>query len=266
MIKNILDGYVFNKNRQDELFSYADPLQVATKLKEPVSCLLCALFAYGNAKLIVKFLNSLDFSLLDETEKEITKSITTHKYRFQNTKDVQNIFITLSRLKKDLDIEHILKKGFENGGMCYAINELIKEIYKLNPYKTDGYEFFFARPFDKEPSSPYKRYNMYLRWMVRDTDIDLGIFKSLDKSELLIPLDVHTHRVSLSLGLVKRKTYDFKAVLELTNKLRTFDKNDPIKYDFALYRIGQSGELKNVISMINKQNFIDDLDKVAVLN
>ena len=83
--------------------------------------------------------------------------------------------------------------------------------------------------------------------MVRDTDIDLGLFKNLPKSELLMPLDVHTHRVSLNLGLIKRKSYDFAAVSELTQKLRKFDANDPIKYDFALYRIGQSGELENII-------------------
>ena len=88
---------------------------------------------------------------------------------------------------------------------------------------------------------------MYLRWAVRDTDIDLGLFKSLPKSELLIPLDVHTHRVSLALGLISRKSYDFNAVLQLTKKLAQFDPQDPIKYDFALYRIGQSGELAKIL-------------------
>ena len=91
---------------------------------------------------------------------------------------------------------------------------------------------------------------MFLRWMVRDSDIDLGLFKSLPKSKLLIPLDVHTHRVSLNLGLISRKSYDFRAVRELTDKLCEFDTADPIKYDFALYRIGQSGELAQILSEI----------------
>ena len=141
-----------------------------------------------------------------------------------------------------------MKKGFErNGLMQEGVNELIKFIYSLNPYRSDGYEFFFGRAYEDRPNSPYKRYNMFLRWMVRDTDIDLGLFKNLPKSELLMPLDVHTHRVSLNLGLIERKSYDFAAVSELTQKLRKFDANDPIKYDFALYRIGQSGELENII-------------------
>ena len=65
-----------------------------------------------------------------------------------------------------------------------------------------------------------------------------------------MPLDVHTHRVSLNLGLISRKSYDFKAVRELTDKLCEFDPTDPIKYDFALYRIGQSGELTEILNKI----------------
>jgi len=56
---------------------------------------------------------------------------------------------------------------------------------------------------------------------------------------LIIPLDTHTFNVSLRLGLLTRKTYDLKASLELTAKLREFDESDPIKYDFAIYRLGQ---------------------------
>ena len=98
---------------------------------------------------------------------------------------------------------------------------LLNLFYGLNSYRSDGYEFFFGKSFEKEPQSPYKRYNMYLRWMVRDSDIDLGLFKNLPKDRLLMPLDVHTHRVSFKiLGLINRKSYDFKAVMELTKKLR----------------------------------------------
>ena len=230
-LKALLEAHVLVKNTDIGLFTAADPLQVATKFKEPNIALICALFAYGNAKLIVKFLNSLKFSLLDEGEKTIALNLQNFKYRFQSCEDVRQIFITLSRLKKDGDIEALVKKGFErNDLMQEGVNELIKFIYSLNPYRSDGYEFFFGRAYE-----------------VRDTDIDLGLFKNLPKSELLMPLDVHTHRVSLNLGLIKRKSYDFAAVSELTQKLREFDANDPIKYDFALYRIGQSGELENII-------------------
>jgi uncharacterized protein (TIGR02757 family) len=85
----------------------------------------------------------------------------------------------------------------------------------------------------------YKRYMMYLRWMVRKDALDMGLWSKIDKKDLLMPLDTHTFQVSRRLGLLNRKTYDMKASIELTDTLRTFDVTDPIKYDFALYRLGQ---------------------------
>ena len=82
---------------------------------------------------------------------------------------------------------------------------------------------------------------MFLRWVVRKDCLDLGLWESVKTQDLLLPLDTHTFRISKNLGLLKRKTYDFKAVLEVSAMLRKFDRNDPIKYDFALYRIGQLG-------------------------
>jgi uncharacterized protein (TIGR02757 family) len=75
--------------------------------------------------------------------------------------------------------------------------------------------------------------------MVRSDNLDMGLWKRVDKKDLLIPLDTHTFKVSQKLGLLKRKSYDLKAVLELTENLKKFDKSDPVKYDFAIYRIGQ---------------------------
>lgn len=253
-LKEILDEHLTSKNTIANLYSQADPLQIASKFKDPFIALICALFAYGNAKMIVKFLNSLDFDMLNLSDDEIRKEFKSKKilYRFQNSSDVSEIFITIKRLK-EYDLQGILLDGFNKRSlMVDAINELIAQIYKLNLYKSDGYEFFFGRGFDKEPKSPYKRYNMWLRWMVRDSDIDLGLFKNLPKSELILPLDTHTHRVSLELGLCDRKSYDYKAALCITSNLKIFDSSDPVKYDFALYRIGQSKELERVKSRLNK--------------
>lgn len=246
-LKNLLDFHANLKNCNENLSNFADPLQVAKKHKDPNIALICALFAYGNAKMIVKFLNSLNFDLLNESEDEIRKFYTSHKYRFQNIFDVKEIFITHKRLKQEGSIEEIILKGMKNStNIIDGINELMKFIYSLNKYRSFGYNFYFGSVFTT-PNSPYKRYNMFLRWMVRNSDIDLGLFKSIDKKNLLIPLDTHTHKVALKLGLISRKSYDFKAVIELTQKLREFDKNDPIKYDFALYRLGQSKEIDTLI-------------------
>jgi uncharacterized protein (TIGR02757 family) len=96
----------------------------------------------------------------------------------------------------------------------------------------------------KHIASPYnnsscKRLNMFLRWMVRDDGIvDFGIWKTIDKKHLFIPLDIHVHRVARKLGLLQREKSDWKAVVELTTNLRTLDPSDPVKYDYALFGLG----------------------------
>lgn len=88
-----------------------------------------------------------------------------------------------------------------------------------------------------------KRVNMALRWLVRDDGIvDMGVWKSIPKSKLNIPLDVHVGNTARDLGLLTRKADDRKAVEELTAKLREFRPEDPAYYDYALFGIGVNGK------------------------
>ena len=80
-----------------------------------------------------------------------------------------------------------------------------------------------------------KRMNMFLRWMIRKGPVDLGLWDFMQPKDLLIPLDVHVARVSREMGILTRKSNDFKSVIELTLKLRDFCPEDPIKYDFAMF-------------------------------
>lgn len=93
--------------------------------------------------------------------------------------------------------------------------------------------------------STCKRLNMFLRWMVRKDDkgVDFGIWDKISTEQLLIPLDVHVERVARRLGLLTREKADWRAVLELSETLRSFDKNDPVKYDFALFGMGVIGDI-----------------------
>lgn len=88
--------------------------------------------------------------------------------------------------------------------------------------------------------SAAKRLLMFLRWMVRNDGrgVDFGLWKSIDPAHLMCPLDVHSGRVARKLGLLKRKANDWKAVTELTEKLKQFDPADSVKYDFALFGLG----------------------------
>ena len=217
-----------------------DPLVVASKYKDENISLICALFAYGNAKSIVKFLNTLDFSLLDKDDEKIENCLQGHYYRFQSNQDVIEFFKTIKLLKQTCSLESKFYAGYKHhNNVMDGLASLISVMYDINPYRSKGYEFLLGKIPTGKVSSAYKRWHMYLRWMVRKDNLDFGLWKSVATKDLLVPLDTHTFQVSRRLGLIKRKSYDFKAVLELTQSLREIDPTDPVKFDFALYRIGQ---------------------------
>jgi len=248
-LKELLDIEVNSRNTNFELsYEKPDPLLVAKRQNDDFAILLCALFAYGNAKLIVKFLDSLDFSLLNESEEKIKKELREHYYRFQNSTDVIMAFKTFRRLKQENSLENIFYEAYKKDNcVLEGIDEVIKRIYLVSNYKTRGFNFLVSNLFKRDKkgfikevgNSAYKRWNMFLRWMVRDDNLDLGRWKNINKKDLILPLDTHTFNVSLKLGLLNRKTYDLKSAILITQKLKEFDKSDPIKYDFAIYRLGQ---------------------------
>jgi uncharacterized protein (TIGR02757 family) len=122
------------------------------------------------------------------------------------------------------------------------------------PALTGFHRIFFSLPHapartrkhvaTPERNSTCKRLNMFLRWMVRHDGrgVDFGLWKNIKPAQLLIPLDVHVERVARSLGLLERKQTDWRAVLELTARLRQLAPQDPVKYDFALFGMGVLGK------------------------
>ena len=122
-----------------------------------------------------------------------------------------------------------------NNGISHAIGNFRKEFLLTSHQKRS--EKHIADPFS---GSSAKRINMFLRWMVRNDSrgVDFGIWKQIDPSALICPLDVHVGNVARKLGLLTRKANDWKAAEELTTSLRKFDPSDPVKYDFALFGLG----------------------------
>ena len=241
-VKLLLDEEVLARNNASEIsLDKPDPLLIASKYNDETIALVCALFAYGNAKLIVKFLQSLDFSLLEVSDNEIQKSLSSHYYRFQNTEDITTLFMALKRLKDVDSIENIFYEGYKKEeNVLDGLWKFIETLKSVLPHKSRGYDFLVGSvPNKMSGMGTYKRYMMYLRWMVRKDALDMGLWSKIDKKDLIMPLDTHTFKVSQRLGLLKRKTYDMKASIELTQSLKKFDSLDPIKYDFALYRLGQ---------------------------
>lgn len=128
-----------------------------------------------------------------------------------------------------------------------ALTAFVREIRSVSPRPVTGRaretaDFRFLLP-SPEDGSACKRWNLYLRWMVRrDDGIDCGCWPEVGTRRLIVPLDVHLHRVSLRLGLTRRRTPDWKTACEVTERLRRFDPVDPVKYDFGLCHLGIVGD------------------------
>ncbi|MDP1784904.1 MAG: TIGR02757 family protein [Sulfuricurvum sp.] len=244
-LKARLDAEVALRNCAGELsVEKPDPLMIARQGGDECHALTCALFAYGNVQSIVSFLESLDPQWIDAEEGDVFQLTKGKYYRFQTHEDIHQWLITLGRLKRQGGVQKAFEEGYRSDGVLGGISAVIETLYSLNPYRSQGYTFLIGKPIKRiGGTSAMKRWMMYLRWMVRKDNLDMGLWDVIAPSELIMPLDTHTFSVSSKLGLLQRKQCDLKAALELTETLRSFDPNDPIKYDFALYRLGQEGIL-----------------------
>ncbi len=212
-----------------------DPLGIARQFKSDKVALFCALFAYGNVQSILRFLNSCNLNALENSQSCDSVLCTSKVYRFQSNAEIQRFFEALLELES---LEEIFLQGYRSDSIFGGIRALQGAFYARVGEATEGLKFLLGA---MDSVSPLKRWNLFLRWMVRKDCVDLGKWEKVKTSDLLLPLDTHTFRIARRLGLLRRRTYDFKAVLEITNRLKEFDAKDPVKYDFALYRIGQLG-------------------------
>jgi uncharacterized protein (TIGR02757 family) len=112
----------------------------------------------------------------------------------------------------------------------------VRPVYGRVP-RRPGVQYFFPKP---SAGSGCKRLNLFLRWMVRRDEVDLGVWSHLSPSMLVVPLDTHVVRVGRCLGLTTRTSPGWPMAAEITASLRALDPVDPVKYDFSLCHIGMA--------------------------
>jgi len=111
---------------------------------------------------------------------------------------------------------------------------------------TAGVRYFFPSP---EDGSACKRLNLYLRWMVRRDGVDLGVWTAVSPATLVMPLDAHIYAIARRVRLTRYKSPGWRMALDITRRLRRFDPQDPVKYDFAFHRMGlfkKEGEIRSL--------------------
>ena len=244
-IKEFLDEKV--KQYNNKKFIELDPIQIPHLFKKKedieISGFLTSTISWGNRKSIInnskKMMDLLENDpynfVLNHKHKDL-KLLDKYVHRTFNGSDLIQFIISLKNIyKKYNGMEPIFAKNIKDDSLHNSIHFFKKKFF----------EILFSERTKKHISDPYKgsaskRINMFLRWMVRDDNngVDFGIWKSIDKCFLSCPLDVHSGKIARQLGMLKRTQNDHKAVVELDTFLRDLDKNDPVKYDFALFGIG----------------------------
>jgi len=251
-IRNVLEKLYKRYNRR-ELIS-PDPLQFLYRYSDPtdieITAFLASALAYGRVQQIEKSLNNLlgrmgdspsEFVInFDEDKRRTLKDF---KHRFTTGDDISDL-LTLLRtvINRCGSIEQYFALGYNPGErniipalskFCNSLLDIHAAGGKGRPAR--GLKYLLVSP---DGGSACKRLNLFLRWMVRDDDVDTGLWKSIEKARLIVPIDVHMGRLCKILGLYDRRTVSLSAAEEITESFADIKPADPVKYDFALSRIG----------------------------
>jgi len=231
-----------------------DPLQFVYKYHRKadmeIAAFLASAIAYGRVQQIEKSLADLfgrtgnnPFEFVQNFDEEQKEKLKSFKHRFTTGNDITDLLkllqIVLSRFGS---IEEFFMQGYNRSDkdiipalsrFCDSLTCMYFAEYNGQPSR--GLRYLLASP---SRSSACKRLNLFLRWMVRDDDIDAGLWKSIDKAKLIVPVDVHMGRLCRLLKFHSHKTVSLSTALKITDSFSQIAPADPVKYDFALSRIG----------------------------
>ena len=245
-IQSFLDQKVLSFNHPT--FIETDPIQVpalfTTKENIEIAGFLAATLAWGqrptiirNALKLVALMNNDPIEFLLNTQEKEWDVFIDFKHRTFNGTDCIYFLTALKNIYLNHGgLEQVFTEGFLKEKSIFSGFVHFRKVF---------FELEHERRTEKhvsnvEKGAAAKRLNMYLRWMIRSdkTGVDFGLWKQIPTSALMLPLDVHTGNVARKLGLLSRTQNDWQAAEEITAKLREFDSDDPVKYDFALFGLG----------------------------
>lgn len=238
-------------------FIHDDPIQFVYQYSNPkdqeIVAFIVSTLAFGHRPQIIKFIPKV-LSHLGKSPYQslihfkIKKIRELHKlvYRFIKGSDLHILFYRLHIIFQDnISLEELFFKGYKNkqsifDAICHVVDtinsaELPKRLENLYHGRERNFKFLLPHPKDH---SACKRMNLFLKWMVRCDKVDLGLWKKIQKKSLIIPLDTHVARMSQHYKLTNRKSIDWKTAIEITEKLKKWDSEDPVKYDFSLFGLG----------------------------
>ncbi len=244
-LKDFLNEKVEKYNRPD--FIEHDPISIphifTNKEDIEISGFLAATIAWGNRTMILRnanrmmyYMDNSPYDFILNHSKQDLKRISSVIHRTFNSADFIYFIKALKHIYTTQNgLEGIFNKYQTHDSLQPAIHKLRSKFFEL-PHESRTMKHIS----DPCKGSAAKKINMFLRWMVRKDNkgVDFGIWKSISPSILSCPLDIHSGNVARKLGLLTRKLNDSRAVSELDMRLREMDKEDPARYDFALFGLG----------------------------
>ncbi|MBN2456889.1 MAG: TIGR02757 family protein [Sedimentisphaerales bacterium] len=247
-VKDVLER-LYEKYNHHSLIK-PDPLQFVYQYRRKadmeIVALLASALAYGRVAQIEKTLTNLfgrmgnsPFEYVQNFNAEQREKLKSFKHRFTTgdalTDLLELLQVVLSRFGS---IEELFSQAYSSSdeNIIPALSRFCDSLTTShNGQMTRSLKYLLACPVR---GSACKRLNLFLRWMVRDDDVDTGLWKSIDKAKLIVPVDVHMGRLCKILGFYGRKSISLSTALEITDSFRQISPADPVKYDFALSRIG----------------------------
>jgi len=227
-----------------------DPIQIPhlfTKKQDiEIMGFWTAMLAWGQritiinkSKELIQLMDNAPYDFMVNHQEKDRKAFIDFKHRtFNSTDTLYFLEFFQQYYKKNKSLETVFTKGInvDDKNIENGLIHFHNQFFDL-PFAPQRTKKHVATPARK---STCKRLNMFLRWMVRNDKkgVDFGIWKNITTSQLLCPLDVHVERVARKFKLINRKQRDWQTVVELTENLKKFDPEDPVKYDFALFGMG----------------------------
>jgi len=246
--RRTLDRLYERYNRPE--FIHPDPLEFLFAYPDSrdreIAAFLAASLAYGRVQQILtstsKVLGAMVPGpyayLMKTTTACIFQTFSGFRHRFTDGRKLSALLSALKRLLGDYGSLQACFCAEMNGDEETILDPLSRFCTKLVRYAPAPLDHLVPSPLK---GSACKRLNLFLRWMVRQDDVDPGGWAGIAPAKLLIPLDVHMFRVAKALEMTQRRQADMKAVLEVTEGFRRIAPSDPVRYDFCLTRLGMRG-------------------------
>jgi uncharacterized protein (TIGR02757 family) len=244
-LKDFLDERVEQYNRPE--FIEQDPIQIPHRFQQKedieIASFLTSTIAWGNRKMIIQnaqrlmaFMENDPYRYVMNAGESDIKTLLKFSHRTFNGEDCQFFMASLRHIyTHENGLEAVFTNGYERENTIAGALQYFRQRFLAIPHSNHVRKHIA----DIQRYSGAKRLNLFLRWMIRNDaqGVDFGLWQRIPMSALMLPLDIHSGKAARMVGLLQRKQNDWRAVEEVTARLRQFDSDDPVKYDFALFGV-----------------------------